>query len=485
MERTKKAKENGQEVKNAVLMEKMTMLTDLSSRLAWANRMGFQYGDDRKIYQALGYPTNQQLTFKYYWNKYDRQDIASAIIERPVDKTWNGDLTITEEDTTVDDSDLSKAWMKLDRELKVKQRLTKVDKLAGIGQYAILLFGFNDVKKPEDWIKPTGAGKKKLVFLKQISEEDAVIKKFETKSSNKRFGQPTVYEITIRTAEAETGKSKNIQVHHSRVLHIKENSLVSEVYGRPRLKPIINRLEDLEKLLGGDAEMFWRGARPGYHAKPDEGFEVTSKIADSLQDELDKYEHDLRRFIIASGVDIKNLEQQVADPLNHIDAQIQAIAAQTGIPKRILIGSERGELSSTQDKNQWLELIKTRMDEFAEPEILRPFVNKCMLHGILPKAENYVVVWEDVFAPSEKDKVEVGSKRAEALKVFAESPFASEIMPPALALKYLFGLTEEQIGEIMKAAEEVEALEDRELEGAELPDEINTPPPRRRMRRTT
>lgn len=449
MERTKGSK-----------LSVMQRVGDLLSRTSLAKRMGWQYGGDRKIYEALGYPEEKELIFTYYHGKYERQDIASAIIDRPVNATWNGELMITEDGTQPTESKLNKAWEALEAEFHIKDRLVKLDKLTGLGHFSLLLFGFDDVKEPKDFQNPV-TGTRKLMHLKQLPESDIEIHTWEKNAGNPRYGLPLLYKIKV--AGTGTEITKDFMVHHSRVLHILENNLVSEVYGRPRLKPIVNRLEDLEKLLGGDAEMFWRGARPGYHAAAQEDYEMGTDEVDALEDELDKYEHDLRRFISAKGVDIKPLTQQIADPTGHIDAQLQAISAQTGIPKRVLIGSERGELASSQDKDQWLTLIQTRMTEFAEPQMLRPLIDKLMEHKILPKVADYVVIWEDIFAPSEKQKVEVGEQRAKALKVYAESPFASDILPPQLAYKFLLGLTEDQAQEVMAEANLAALEEDRLL----------------------
>lgn len=461
------------------------IISEAMNRLDLARKLGYQYGKDRKVYEALGYPEEKELDFKWYWNKYDRQDIAAAIIDRPVDATWNGALTLVEEDKKIEDSELSKAWGELNKRLKVKKRLNKVDKLAGIHRYSLLLFGFRDVKKKEDWKVPVTGSNNELLYLKQISESSVTIKDWETNSNNERFGLPKFYRIKIGQPGDDTqGQSEEIMVHHSRVLHVSGDSLTSEVFGVPRLKPVVNRLVDLEKILGGDAEMFWRGARPGYHATGKEGFEFGDTEIEQLEKELDKYEHDLRRFIVASGTDIKALEQQIEDPLNHIDAQLQAIAAKTGIPKRILIGSERGELASSQDMDQWLTLVKTRMEEEAEPDILRPFVDKCMELGVLPMVERYNVVWEDVFAPSEKQKAEVGKERAQALKAYADSLTASDLLPPVVAYKVLLGLDDEQVQEIQNAVQEQEQEEaaafrqqgvdiDTDLNGQQINEPVN------------
>lgn len=438
-------------------------VADNLSRAGLAARLGYQYGDKRKLYEALGYPTDGELTYEWYYNKYDRQDIANAIIDRPADATWSGSLEVIEKGKP--ESPFSKQWRALNKKLKIKQRLCKVDKLAHIGRFALLLFGFDDVKKVKDFKRPLTGKNRKLLYLKQVSECEVQINEFESDPANERYGLPKFYQIKVGTVQSGAFKAgpsfQEIIVHHSRVLHIVSNNLTSEVYGTPKLKPVANRLVDLEKILGGDAETFWRGARPGYHAAAKEDYEMSTPELEALEEELDKYEHDLRRFISAKGVDIKALEQQVAEPLNHIDAQIQAISAQTGIPKRILIGSERGELSSGQDSDQWLSLIRTRMEEFAETNVLRPLIEKCMEVGALPSVEEYNVMWEDVFAPSEAKKVEIGRKRSDALKAYFANPLISDMLPPALALKHLLGLNEEQVEEALRAMEAQKKNKDR------------------------
>ncbi len=88
------------------------------------------------------------------------------------------------------------------------------------------------------------------------------------------------------------------------------------------------------------------------------------------------------------------------------------------------------------------------------------------------------MVWEDVFAQSEADKVKVGGERAKALKEYAASPLASEILPPSLIYKLLLGLTEEQAAEVIQVREEEVVEEDKLLAKAEREE-------RRLGRRTT
>lgn len=427
------------ENKIKTLSKKIQTLTELTNRMALAVSMGQQYGGDRNVYEALGYP----LTIKYeeYAARYMRQDIAKAIIDRPVQVTWRGPVEIVESD---DDNEtaLEKAWKKMEDDLKLKSRFMRLDKLAGIGRYGVLLLGLNDTKNKKDFAKPA-TGTKKLLYVKPLGEGNAKIAKWEDDTSSSRFGKPVTYDVTVY--DSNQGSSIQIVVHHSRVIHITEGMLESEVEGAPRLEVVYNRLMDLEKLIGGDAEMFWRGARPGYTANVAEGFKTSTVLEDALMDQFNEFDHNMRRFLFAEGVDIKALAQQLADPKSHVDVQIQMISASKGIPKRILTGSERGELASTQDREEWLTFVKARREEYAEPNIVRPFIDRCMEYGILPKVEKYTIKWEDLFAPSEAEKVKIGKDRAEALAKYAASPMAEGVIPPPAFLKHFLGLSEDDI----------------------------------------
>jgi len=444
-------------------------LQQVINRLWLARKLGYQYKGKRNVYDALGYPQDSELNFQYYFNKYDRQDIASAIIDRPVDAAWNGLIGVcsVKEDEKEKDT-LKDAWIKLEKGFGLNYEFNRLDKLTGLGEFAILLLGFNDVKKPEGWKKPL-TGAPKLLYVNSFAQRDIHIIEWEKQPDNSRYGQPLMYSLDITTpGQMESkGMTEQLQVHYSRVIHVCESSMISSIYGTPRLKAIVNRLIDLEKLLGGDAEMFWKGARPGYFGKIDKDANMSDDEWDELTDQIENYEHDLIRFLHAQGMDIHSLAQQVADPSNHIDAQIQAISAKTEIPKRILVGSERGELSSEQDIIQWRTKIKTKQRRFCEPKILRPFIDKCMRHGVLPDVEDYVIEWEDLFAPSEKERAEVGKTRAGALESWSKSMLNIDALPPELVPKLLLGLNDDQVDEVEQARERQIEEEEEEIENIE------------------
>lgn len=434
---------------------KLKRYNEILNRMSLASYMGQQYGGDRDIYTALGYPTT--ITFQDYLAKYLRQDIAGTIIKRPIERTWKGDVKVIVSDTP--ESELERAWMKLYKEHKLKQKFIRADKLSSIGQYGVLLLGLSDVTKQEDWQQPVKKGTKlKLNYITPYSENAATIKLYETDKTKKEYGAPKMYQINNTT---DDGKQNSLLVHASRIVHITGEQLGSEYFGIPTLELVYNRLMDLEKTVGGSAEMYWRGARPGYTGKADPDFEVPDDIAETFNEQMEEFEHNMRRMFIAEGIDIKALEQQIADPANTVDVQLQMISAATGIPKRILVGSERGELSSSQDQDTWAELIHTRREEYAEIQIIQPIVDKFMEYGILPKVETYAVEWQSLVNENIKDKAEVGKIRAESLSKYLANPTSTMTLPPEMFYKHVLGFDDEQIEEILQFVDEQQRLEEQ------------------------
>lgn len=420
---------------------KLQTLSELISRANLATQLGLSYGGNRDLYKAFGY--KKELTFVDYYSQYERQELATAIIDRPVNASWRGKV-LALETSKAKESPFEKEWIKIEK--KIKHSLVMADKLTGIGRYSVLLLGFSDVKTIEDFAKPVQGQKLKLMYATPIYETLALIQEFDTDPLSQRYGKPLKYSITLSTANNGT---QSIVVHYSRVLHITENSL-DGVYGRPRLQPIFNRLQDVEKLSGGSAEMFWRGAQPGHAADVKDGYDISQATKDNLDAQMDEYIHNLRRIITTEGIDLKAIQQQIADPASQIDIQIMLISAQTGIPKRILTGSERGELSSAQDSGEFATLIDARRETFCEPQILNPLIERLMEYGVLPKIEEFSIEWTSLHEKSEKEKAEVGKVRAEALRSYTTNGDAVMIMPPRAFYEFCLGLNTEQI-ELLEA----------------------------------
>lgn len=432
-------------------------LSELVTRTQIGHRLGLSYEGKRDIYSSLGYP-KEDPTFADYWQRYQRQDIARAVIDRPIEATWHDVIAVRTVASDDETDKLVQAWKEMDKKLKLKEKFSQLDKLASLGHYAVMLIGFDDVSDRQKFAEPVSEGERKIKYVKPISEANAAVESYEERPDNERYGLPKFYKIQLTKPGSK--KTYSLRVHYSRILHVAYGTLENEVKGQPVLKSIYNRLIDLEKLVGGSAEMFWRGARPGYQGQIDPEHIMGEKEEEKLRSQIDEYEHDLRRILVSQGIELNPLGAQVSDPEKHVDVQVEMISAVTGIPKRILMGSERGELSSAQDQGAWKEIVISRRVERAERKILSPFVDMCMKYKVLETVDDWVIDWADLFAPSEKDRVEIGRMRAQAIQFYATQPFAMEIFPPEVFMRHILGMTENQVDQIKGKIGEAISLED-------------------------
>lgn len=421
-------------------------LSAIAVRASIAARLGKSFSDDRDVYEALGYP--KQPTWKDYMARYKRQDVARAVIKLPVDASWRKIPIITESED--DETEFEKRWNDIVDARRIFHYLGRVDRLARVGTYSILLLGTDDSAGFEEEL--TGA--RELLYMTPYSQENATIASYVEDTKNPRYGLPETYSITMK--RAGIAQSSTRSVHWSRVIHVAEECLEDDVEGTPQLQAILNRLHDIERVSGGSAEMFWRGGFPGLALKKDPEATIGSQSLDDLEDEMEEYLHGLKRYLRLQGMDIQSLAPQVADPSNHVGMLLDLISVATRIPKRILMGSERGELASSMDEQNWLDVVDARRRDHCEPVVLRPFIDRLIRVGILPEPrDGYTVNWPNLVAKGEKEQAEIGEIRSKTLKNYVDSMGGTDVVPPDVFLRSMMGYTDDEIDQIEAIIEDM------------------------------
>lgn len=444
---------NNNEIKNRIdakwkvihdLESEYELRTNISltqSRSELGAHLGKSFGTRRDLYKVLGY--NKEPSFDDFYAKYKRQDIAKAVVDAPVLASWRLHPTIMENEEGTE-TNFETALAELMEESGAYHYLSRVDRISGIGRYAVLLMGFKDGRNLATEVRKGN----QLLYLQPYHEDNAQIESLEEDTKNARYGKPLIYKIKLNSPNGN--KTDTVRVHHSRILHVSEGLLESDTYGSSRLEPVLNRLHDLELILGGSAEMFWRGAFPGVGLAAKEGayFSKDGQSLEALETEMDAYIHNMQRYFRVQDVEIHQMQTQVADPSMHVEIQLMAISASTGIPKRILSGSERGELASSQDETNWNTKMDERRTNYTAPMIIRPFLDRMIQVGILPTpSERYKINWPDLFVPSQIGKSLVTKTKAEAIAIYANSLTAQSIVPKEIFLREILGFTEQQINQ--------------------------------------
>jgi len=436
-----------------------TLASELMSRANLASKAGITYSGSRKVFAALGY--KEELTIKDYRDRYKRNAIAGRIVEAFPKATWRGGVEIIEDEDPDSLTLFEAAWEELENRLHVISVLMRADILAGLGRYSVVLIGAEGKLDSE---LPLMSGPEKILYLSPFGEDDATIDKYVTDSDNPRFGLPEQYKFKRLDSSPQ---QRPRYVHWSRVLHIADGILDEQLFGEPRLKRCWNLLDDLEKVSGGGAEAFWLRAHQGFQLDIPTDVEMEETDMTDLQDEVDEYIHGFRRFMRTRGVNLTALGSTVANFSTPVDAIITLISGGTGIPKRILVGSEMGQLASTQDRTNWQERVNDRQEQFASPQVIGPFIDRLIEYKVFPEPLDYEIRWPITQNLDEDQRSVVADKLAGLNKKAGEIVITgAEIRDRILMLPRLEEVEEEEEIE-EEVEEEGEEEEEEEEEGKE------------------
>ena len=456
----------------------------LLERLQWMRQAGITFDGARDLYDVLGY--DRIISAKQYRDRYARGGIAGRIVDAMPNATWRGEMELIEDEDPKVSTPFEEAWGELDTRLQVQAKLRRVDVLAGQSTYAVLLIGAGGDLSVE---LPRARAPKDLLYLMPFSggggpssdqtlrtsafDSDCSIFEFDVNPQSPRFGLPLSYQLK-RVDVSSPALAR--PVHWTRILHVAEGCLSDEVYGQPALERVWNLLDDLDKVTGGGAEAFWLRANQGTHVDIDKDMAL-AEAKDSvpaLQEQLEKYKHGMTRWLRTRGVDIKTLGSDVANFSNPADAVLTQIAGAKGIPKRILTGSEMGELASSQDRDNWKDQVNGRQTGYAGPYIVRPLVDRLIKYGYLPTPakgpQAYEVRWPHIEVLTEQEKAEGASKWATVNQTQGTPVFTPEEirdkwygMEPLTPEEIAANTPEPPAPPVVPSPEELKAAEDAEI----------------------
>lgn len=448
----------------------------------------------RNINEECGYP-QQDITPEDYQYLYERDAIAARVVEMFPKETWKTSPVIYEVEEADQVTPFEKAWREINLALisnspdrswfkdeegsPIWEYLLRADILSGIGSYGVVFLGLSDGSDPST---PAKKGSK-LLFMRVFPQYLASISRYNSDPANPRFGMPEEYSITFNDPrEAQSGgvqsqgmSTNTVSVHWSRIIHVADNRMSSEIFGIPRCKQVYNRLYDLQKVYGASSEGYWQAGFPilSVESNPVLGGDVKVNIQ-AMKEEYAKLFNSLQRAITLIGFQAKTIAPAVVDPTAHINAALDAICIQKGWPKRIFVGSERGELASSQDQKAWDKRVAGRRCMYVIPKIIVPFVDRMIILGILPEpahnggkittnegyiaemdtGRGYSIHWPDENVMTDAEQATIAQTKTTALSTYVKDGVEA-IMPPLPFLTSVMGYDDEEAQAIVDEAEEI------------------------------
>lgn len=394
----------------------LAVATALLDRAALAATLGKSFSGDRDYYTALGYPRN--LTFDHYLAQYSRHPVAGKAVDYPAQQTWRQPPEIADGDNKRQRTNtrFARSARQLINELRLWHYAERVDRLAGIGRYALLVIGTRGARLHEP--APDRLVAADILYIRPYAEGDVTNIGYTTEIASARFGLPTTYTISLGNVGSVALGSQ--PVHYTHVIHVAEDALTDGVFGRPRLQRLYNILDDITKIAGGSAEATWKLVYKGAVIAARDGYDISDSAAD-LTDKADEYIHGMRRVLTLQGADMNVLGGEVVDPTGVWHVLERLVSAATDIPTRLLFGSERGELASSQDQENYAAIIEARREKFVEPVIVRPLLDWLIMRGVLPAPTSgqYTVVWPSAYQIGDRERANIEQSRAQTAATLA------------------------------------------------------------------
>lgn len=328
---------------------------------------------------------------------------------------------------------------------------------------------------PQDALGEEGAeapafeAKRRLVGLRVFPEALAQVTQWESNPSSPRVGMPTMYLLTFNDPRvaSQTGiglTTATKEVHWTRVIHVADlEGSPNEWAGLPACQQVRREILSLQKIYGASGEGYWKAAFHILSAEthPQLGGDVRVNET-KMRDVFERLTNGLQRDFLGKGFSLKAVAPAMTDPTPHKDLAIQAICIKLGVPQRVFMGSERGELASSQDDAAWNDRLKFRQEIHITPRIIVPFIDRLIWLGVLapPGEDGYHVDWPDLTSETSMEKADKALKMTQAWAAYV-SGGVEMALPPVEFMTQVLGMDEEEALAIVEAAEEhsVEAQE--------------------------
>lgn len=378
-----------------------------------------------KSYQDYGYPLT--LDFWFYYAAYRRIGLARAAVKRPIDMCW-----LTPPKIMIDEETEDESFKEFAKRIKLWPKFRQIDELQSVGHYAGIILRIADGKtldQPVDRIRLDD-----VISLMPAWEGQLIPGSLDNNPLSDRYGLPInyTYQQTGTKQAAQRDGAETFTVHHSRVLIWNEGAVGNTIYGESCLEPIYNALLDWEKVRGAGAEGFWKKAairvvlqslkeNTGQGPTPEQIEDLTEVITD-MQNSFDAVPY-------LGGMELKGLQD--SGSISGIDKASQIILEDVAAGRcwsaKGLVGAQEGRLAGDQDSGIDKQTAQSRRENYLNMQI-QDFLDWLSLHCSDFESIDRIVEWDDLSAPSDRDRLELTEKMSRVNKEMMQEIFTPNEM---------------------------------------------------------
>ena len=375
-----------------------------------------------KLWDEFGYP--ETLTFDNFYRQYRRGSTGYSAVHKLLDACWIDLPTIIDGDEDRESTATTK-WEKAVTKLMKKHwaKIKDADRRNMIGRYSALLIQVRDNRdlwQPIDVDVVKKLGSKALVKLIPAWEPQIKPGNLDIDTWSETYGQPVSYQFNEQPIgdEGTYSSPRSVQVHPDRIILLCEGSEDDNILsGIPLLEAGYNDLLDIEKTKGGSAEGFLKNASRQLATEFDEKVSIDSlikqakeagydRLGDAMNDKVNKLNSGTDAALVTQGGKTSVLSVAAADPTPSWTVSANSFSSTIQCPFNIMFGKQTGNLASEEDKTAWANRCNGRRWGFQSDVITRVIERFWNVGIIEPPASGEVsLVWSDLLAPSEKEKL--------------------------------------------------------------------------------
>lgn len=430
---------------------KVTQIINTSSRRfnSFISRvgglLGVSHDGKRNSYNIYGYPDDlsSDQGFRVMFQQARREGVSNRITHGVAKTCWRDGFELLSDPKDPASAQIVDVLETLEQGGLVS-KLEAADILNRIGRFSVLLIGIPDGLPLNKPLGNAPSSQLDEIYFKPFAYDGIIIHKWDTDELSPRFGLPEEYSVSrgnnTQHLDKDTAGNQSLKVHWSRIVHLNENGLVSDVEGMGALEPVFNRILDLDKTVGGSAEAYFRNARGKIAYEIDPQFAATLLNKEGGKDEFneaaEEFTNQWKDHTIAIGAKVKTLPTAHESPLDTVKVIMWCISGYTGIPIRILTGEGAGQLAGSEDQMAYNQLIRDRQRQKCTGwawQVLK-ILDQAGMIKLDPK---WKLVFTQQTPSTEEQQVSMDLKKADTLvKVTAaKSSFGGEGLDVESALK--------------------------------------------------
>ena len=385
--------------------------------------LGMSHDGKRTIYGVYGYDESLSgdMGFARMYAYSRRQGIANRLTFGVAKTCWRDGFEVLSDPENKDSQQLVDALTALNKKGMLK-KLEQADILNRIGRFSVLLVGVPDGRKLIEPVGKVAGDGFKSIYFKAFAYDGITIHKTDGDHKSARFGLPELYQVRRGNqrgdSEKDTGTTQALVVHWTRLVHLNENALDSDVEGMGALEPIFNRILDLDKATGGSSEAYFRNARGKIAYEIDKefaaGFAKDPASKEAFDEGAKKFTNEWQDHTIAVGATAKSLPTAHHSPLDTVKTALWEIAGYSGYPIRVLTGEGSGQLAGSEDQLAVNQITADRQRVVCSHWALG-VLEILELAGMIELDAAWTVVFPQQRAATEIQQADIDNKKADTL----------------------------------------------------------------------